>query len=52
MAFGNNGGAYFTNFTINEGTPVKAPVAPEPVSSALFLVGGIGLAMRRLRKKS
>ena len=50
MAFGNNGGAYFSNFNVTDGTPVKAPVAPEPISSALFLLGGGVLAARRLKK--
>jgi hypothetical protein len=48
----NGSNAYFTNFSVTSGTPVAPPVAPEPISSALFLLGGGVLAARRLKKNT
>lgn len=42
--------AYFSNFQLTTGTPVPK-VAPEPVSSALFLLGGAVFAARQYRKR-
>jgi len=45
----NGSEAYLTNFNVSQGTPIATP---EPVSSALFLLGGAALAARKMRKKN
>jgi hypothetical protein len=39
------------NFTLFDNVSVTANTVPEPVSTALFLLGGVTLVARRLRRK-
>jgi len=46
-----NPGVGDNNFYFSVDDPARTAVTPEPVSSALFLIGGVALAARHLRRK-